>query len=343
MRSISPNCGKLLLGEFLRYLGIRLLMATCIGWAKDNFWSLTTDAYEQERNACPYNLKAFMSRRRFDLITRYLTYTDVVAPSYRDKYWQIRQMLQAFNDNMARIFTSSWVICLDESMSIWHNKFTCPGWIYCPRKSHPYGNEYHTACCGKSNILFSLELVEGKDRPSQLPSDFDDLGGKTVGLLLRMLKSYFATGKYVVLDSGFCVLKGIVELRKRGLFACTLIKKRRYWPTLVPGDAMQQYCDEMEVGTTDAVSGTLDGVHYNLWCMKEPDYVMRMMATGGALLSDDTCKEASRIWTKGRVEKSAKFRYTKPFDWHFKYRHAVDDHNNLRHALPAIEDSWSTF
>ena len=47
----------------------------------------------------------------------------------------------------------------------------------------------------------------------------DDLGGKTVGLLLRMLKSYFVSGKYVVLDLGFCVLKGIVELRKRGLCA----------------------------------------------------------------------------------------------------------------------------
>ena len=40
--------------------------------------------------------------------------------------------------------------------------------------------------------------------------------------------------------------------------------------------------------------------------------------------------------------KSKKFQYTKPFDWHFKYRHAVDDHNNLHHALPSIEDGWRT-
>ena len=31
-----------------------------------------------------------------------------------------------------------------------------------------------------------------------------------------------------------------------------------------------------------------------------------------------------------------------PFDWHFWYRHTVDDHNNLRHQLPSIEDSWLT-
>ena len=36
------------------------------------------------------------------------------------------------------------------------------------------------------------------------------------------------------------------------------------------------------------------------------------------------------------------FQYTCPYDWHFRYRHAVDDHNNLRHALPSLEDAWMT-
>ena len=162
MRSESPHCIELSLGEFLRFLGIRLLMSTCIGWSQDAFWSSGQDTYDQEQNACPYNVKHFMLYKQFKLVTKSLSYTNVSAPTYHDKYWQVRQMLQAFNDNMARIFLSSWVICLDESMSIWHNKFTCPGWIYCPCKPQPFGNEYHTACCGKSNILFLLELVKGK-------------------------------------------------------------------------------------------------------------------------------------------------------------------------------------
>ena len=37
-----------------------------------------------------------------------------------------------------------------------------------------------------------------------------------------------------------------------------------------------------------------------------------------------------------------KFKYKLPFDWHFCYRHTVDDHNNLRHSLPLIEDTWMT-
>ena len=43
------------------------------------------------------------------------------------------------------------------------------------------------------------------------------------------------------------------------------------------------------------------------------------------------------VWQSRR-----KFYYPKPFDWHFKYCHAVEDHNNLCHALPSIEDGWRT-
>ena len=92
------------------------------------------------------------------------------------------------------------------------------------------------------------------------------------------------------------------------------------------------------VGSVDAIEGTSTGQRYTMWCMKEPDYVMRLMATGGSLLADDeTCKLAHRGVGDSRVS----FRYTRPYDWHFRYRHAVDDHNNLRHTLPSLEDTLS--
>ena len=64
-----------------------------------------------------------------------------------------------------------------------------------------------------------IELVEGKDRLPEITTQHSEYG-KTTGLLLRMLETYFWTGKYVVLDSGFCVLKAIIKLRKKGVFAC---------------------------------------------------------------------------------------------------------------------------
>ena len=142
--------------------------------------------------------------------------------------------------------------------------------------------------------MFAVEMVEGKDRPRELAVPEFSSYGKTAGLMLRMLKSYFGAGKYVILDSGFCVLKAIIELKRRGVYSCALIKKRRFWPTGVPGEAMDSYMEAKEVGDVDAVQGCIDGVTYNLWAMKEPDYTMKMMATSGSLMADETCRTTSR-------------------------------------------------
>lgn len=133
-------------------------------------------------------------------------------------------MIDSWNDNMDAQFMSGWIQCLDESMSVWLNRFTCPGFMFVPRKPWPFGNEYHTICCGLSGILFRLEIVEGRDFPTERERPEFDEEGKTVGLLLRLTRPLWNQGKIVVLDSGFCVLKGIVELKKKGVFAAALIK-----------------------------------------------------------------------------------------------------------------------
>jgi hypothetical protein len=282
-----------------------------------------------------------MSNRRFKAITRYLVFTDVAPPAFVDKFWEVQQLFKAWNIHMANVFLAAWIICLDELMSIWHQWWTCPGWIFCPHKPHPFGNEYHTACCALTNILFSVELVKGKDSPPQVLVEHKEKG-RTAGLLLWLLRAYHYTGRYVVLDSGFCVLKAIIELQKVGVYTCALIKNRKYCPALVLGDAMKQFFDQegIEVGDCHAIQGVHEGTTYNLWGIKEPEYVMKMMAMGGPLGHNNSCRETVRKWDEGGIKVSCTFCYTCPFDWHFRYRHAIDDHNNLWHSLPSIEDSW---
>ena len=113
-------------------------------------------------------------------------------------------MISEWNTNMTNRFVSGWVQCLDESMSIWFNRFTCPGWVFCPRKPHPFGNKYHSASCGLAGIMFVVELVEGKDRPKELPKPVWENKGKTVSLLLRMLSSYFNTGMLSLTRDSVC-------------------------------------------------------------------------------------------------------------------------------------------
>jgi hypothetical protein len=79
--------------------------------------------------------------------------------------------------------------------------------------------------------MYVIEIVEGADTPPQKPWDPNERLGKTVALLLLQLcKSIYSRGFVVILDSGFYVLQGIIELWKKGVFAAAVIKKLKYWP-----------------------------------------------------------------------------------------------------------------
>ena len=166
-----------------------------------------------------------MSCKRFDLILGALAFTDKNLPAFANPFREVKQMIDVWQTNMNEIFSPWFMNCLDESMSIWSNKFTCPGFMFVPRKPWPFGNEYHIVCCCSSGIMWGIELVEGKDWPPELgQQEYGNLG-VTVGLLLHLLLPIFHLGFVVILDSGFCVLKAIIKLRGKGVFLSALIKK----------------------------------------------------------------------------------------------------------------------
>ena len=326
-------------GELLRFFGIILFMSTISGFSRRDFWS---NALVSMKTGAPYRFHEWMSLRRFEAIMNSLVLTQKEPPEFKDPFWEVREMVKLWNENMREVFSPSWAVCLDESMSIWFNKWTCPGWVFCPRKPHPFGNEYHSICCGTSGIMFGIEMVEGKDHPKEIPADPTNTKGNTIGLLLRLCSSIYNSGRVVILDSGFCVLQGLVELRRLGVYASAVIKKRRYWPRHCPGKAMDQRLASKEVGDTDCIEGKLDDINYNLYMMKEHDFVMKMMATYGALNPYPDEKDSTRYYTKDQEKVIQTFKFTEPFSNHYRFRHAVDDHNNLRHQVPSIEGTWVT-
>ena len=281
---------------------------------------------------------------RKDSKISFLKYTDVPLPSYIDKFFQVRQMISLWNKNMTKIFQPGWLTCLDESMSRWFTKLSCPGWVFCPRKPHPFGNEYHSICCSQSGIMFGIEMVEGKDRPPEIPKPDTDRFGPTVGLLLRLTKPIHWTRKVVILDSGFCVLQGILELEKLGVYASALIKKRRYWPKHVPGDALDARLRTEQIGKFDAVKGKKDGIDYHYFIQKDKDYTIKLMSTYGALIYCDSAPMKRRhiMSSSSNSHEVVHFKHCKPFQDYYKARHCVDDHNNVRHSVPSIEGTWIT-
>ena len=169
---------------------------------------------------------------RFEAILSALAFTNIASPTFIDKFWEVWQMVKVWGMNMKDNFIPGYMNCLDESMSVWTNKFTCPGFMFIPHKPWPFGNEYHTVCCCSLGIMWGIDLVEGKDCPQQLGIQQYDNLGSTVGLLLCMLSPIYHKGFVEILDSGFCVLKGIIELRKKGVFANALIKSGDTGPNI---------------------------------------------------------------------------------------------------------------
>ena len=82
-------------------------------------------------------LHNFMSRKRFEAILKALAITARQPPAFRDRFWEVREVLEAWNSNMTEQFTPSWVSCLDESMSTWTTKYAAQDGCLSPENHGP--------------------------------------------------------------------------------------------------------------------------------------------------------------------------------------------------------------
>ena len=94
------------------------------------------------------------------------------------------------------------------------------------RKSHLFCNERNWICCGLTLILWRAQIVEGKYCPQQRGAKQHQELGKMVGMVLIMCKPIVVSVKTVVFDSGFFVVKGVIELEAR---SATILAKECTW------------------------------------------------------------------------------------------------------------------
>ena len=118
----------------MQWLGIWMLLATTDGWERRAFWEIPKADDDTRYDGAPFCLNDIMSRRRFEEILGIHCTYNKEYPAYTDRFHPIRDFVKAWNDNMKTNFSPSWIVCLDESMSLWTNMFTCPGFVFCPRK-----------------------------------------------------------------------------------------------------------------------------------------------------------------------------------------------------------------
>ena len=102
----------------------------------------------------------------------------------------MRQLEEAWNQNMDQQFLPLWINVLYESTMEWFKKWSS-GFMCVGRNPHPFGNDRNTICCALTSIMWRSQIMEGKDSPTQLgPKKQEDLG-KTVVIMLQMCEPIF--------------------------------------------------------------------------------------------------------------------------------------------------------
>ena len=127
-----------------------------------------------------------------------------------------------------------------------------------------------------------------------------------------------------MMESGICVANCIVAIVMKGLYTVSLIKKHRYCPKTAPGDLIDRYFSEKDVGGVEMLEAdTEEGNKFHIFRLKEPDYVIKTMVSWMTL--DDLEGDNTKRNYKGRGgEYLVKmFKYRKPFGLYFCYRNKL--------------------
>ena len=319
-------------------------MAWCAAWFAMTFVDLpnrrdywNTNSTDWLRPAMNFGDQCGIPFRRFNQICQALALNHRPAAT-TDRFWEVRELLTAWNSRMREAFHCGWSTCLDESMMQWDDA-SAPGWMFVPRKFTTKGNEFHTIACTQTKIVFGLEIVEGKDRPGSLgPLKFQAQYGKTPALLLRITEESGLWGRDVVvnMDSGFCVLDGLLALKEKGIYAFAIIKKKRYWPKNVDGEALRVAAANIPLGQCLTKQGECkigQSTHrFFLLAQRDSSVVVLAMSTQG------TIHPTGKLVHRGPQS----FRRPAVFDEYYMARHSVDDNNNLRQGHRGVEAIWET-
>ena len=170
--------------------------------------------------------------------------------------------------------TPSFLCCNDESMASFISRY-CPGFTKVDRKPRPFGNLLHCGACALCKIIYILELQEGKDRPPHLPvPEFSHLfpdGNKAGPLMMRLCKPVFDQGSIVIHDAGFSSIPALAQLKKRGVFASCLIKKKKYWPKFTWGGEHEAV---RPIGDIDARQAHFAGEQYTIYLQEDSTYTL---------------------------------------------------------------------
>lgn len=226
--------------ELRKFFGIVLYTGIVKYPGIHDYWS-TNPLYENDL------ITSCMSRNRFQLLLRFVHFSDNSEGDRTDKSRKFIKVLNQLQDKFCEAFTPGERLTVDETMIPFSGRLSFRQYI--PSKSHKYGVKMFKLCNSEGYTLRMQVYTGKKDTVSRnLPAD----------IVMDLSEPYLDRGRTVATDNYFTSVPLARELlRRRTHLVGTLRRTRRHLPQYVVNARLQR--DEI-VGR---VSG--DGIVVGKW------------------------------------------------------------------------------
>ena len=167
--------------------------------------------------ATPF-FNATMSRDRFQLILRFIHFSDNGQGNAADKLYKVRPVLDHLLKRFREHFTPARDISIDEGMMSWRGRLSFR--VYNPQKPIKYGVKSYILCCSKTGYCFNMKPYVG-EKSRLIP---------TVDYLLGGLRN---KGHHLYMDNFYNSVKMADHLRLHGTHVCGTLRKHRGEPGVI--------------------------------------------------------------------------------------------------------------
>ena len=159
-----------------------------------------------------------------------------------------------------------------------------------------------------------------------------------------MTESIWGSGRVVVMDCGLRYVPSVVQLKEKGLFSTTVIKKKAHWPKFTKANEAVDHMKGKDVCTIQVRNGVYKG--------GEGTSPISLVALADSLHTALMLTNWSTTRRDGRNKKRrvggelVEFQYGEVMNWYYYGRHAVDDNNNNCQGCLSFEEvfqmkSWA--
>ena len=112
-------------------------------------------------------------------------------------------------------------------------------------------------------------------------------------MMMKMTKPIHGQGKIIIGDSGLRE-RWSLGLPSGEHLLQAYVKKRKAWPQGVPGNKIDEFFADRQIGECDTLMQTVNGVCFLVHCCQDSKYISKIMLTHGML---DECQE-HKTWQK---------------------------------------------